>query len=331
MRKFSSADRIAADTWRHTDKEDIVPNYPFLTEALHADWPAYPTGHGVDHALDTLCNLPPGTRFTAIDDIDQSLLMVAMDHLEPDEANEYHPDHHHVALWHEDLRLLRDMGLAEGFSEPTADELRDEWADFAMGQPKDRRAAAWLNAMECDWKGLLRKEAEKDEITTGSISRSGIAVSPAGWKRHHERLSALEVHPDLEPRALVLADLGYHDVAAREAGAALVDSLRRRTGADLSGQPLVDAYVERIVESAGINGAFQRHVRNELRALLLCLRREAGGAVDLALARCHALLRRTGMVLKMLDHADEGPTCYQDIMLVPRPEEPAVDNSEIPF
>lgn len=108
-------------------------------------------------------------------------------------------------------------------------------------------------------------------------------------------------------------------------------SLRQRAGVALCGEPLLDAYVEKIVGKAGINGAYQRHVRNELRSLLLCVEREAGDAADLEPARCHALLARAGMVLEMLDLADEGSTCFQDIMLVPRPDEPTLDNNEIPF
>ena len=309
-----------------------MPHYLFLTEALHADWPAYPVGHGLDHALDTLCNLPPGTRLTAIDDIDQCLLLVAMDHRKQDEADEYHADHHHTALWHDDLRALRDAGLVEGFREPlTADELQDVWCEEATKLPEDLRGRALVRAVTYDWDGLLQEEAEKDELTTHSIKPTGLTVTPAGWKRHHERLSAFEVHPDLESRALKLVDLGYHDVAVREAGVALEGSLRCRTGSELSGLPLVDVYVERIVDKAGTNGAFQRHVCNELRALLLCLCREAGGRVDLEPARCHALLCRVGMIFEMLDQADEGSTCFQDIVLVPRPEEPVLEDSEIPF
>ena len=306
-----------------------MPHYLFLTEALHANWPAYPVGHGVDHALDTLCNLPPGTRFTAIDDIDQCLLLLAMDH---HKADEYNADHHHAAVWHEDLRLLRDQGLVEGFRKPlSAEELQDVWCEQAMKNPVDLRGPALVRAVTFDWDGMLQEEAEKDEITMHSTSEAGLTVTPAGWKRHHERLSTFEVHPNLESRAMALADLGYYNVAVHEAGVAVEDSLRRRTAADLDGQPLVDAYAERIVEKAGINGAFQRHVRNELRALLLCLRQEAGGAVDLDTARCHALLCRVGMMFRMLDQADEGSTCFQDIVLVPQPEEPVLTDEEIPF
>ena len=309
-----------------------MPGFPVLIEAIHADWPAYPAGHDVDPALDALCTLPPGTRFAAIDDIDQSLLLVASDHRKPGEADEYDPDNYHAALWHDDLRALRDQGLVVGFREPlTAEELKDVWCEEGMKLPEDLRGRALVRAVTFDWDALLREEADKDEITTSSVSREGLVVSPAGWTRHNERLSACEVHPDLQRRALPLADLGYCDVAVREAAVAVEDSLRRRTGTDLSGRLLLDAYVEHIVRMAGIDGAFQRHVRNELRCLMLCIRQEAGSVVDLDGARCQALLRRSGLVLEMLDKADVGSTRFQDIMLVPRPEEPILSDEEIPF
>lgn len=196
---------------------------------------------------------------------------------------------------------------------------------------EDLRGKALVQATADDWEAAARGMDEKDEINMHSISMAGLTVTAKGWKRHHERLAAFEVHPDLERRTTALADLGYRDVAVREAAVVVQASLRRRAGVELSGRPLLDAYMEKIVGKAGINGAFKRHVRGELRSLLLCVEHEAGDAADLEPGRCHALLARAGMVLGMLDLADEGSTCFQDIVLAPRPDEPVRDNSEIPF
>lgn len=178
-----------------------MPRYTFLTEALHADWPAYPVGHGVDHALDTLCNLPPGARFAAIDDIDRCLLLLDMDHRAPGEADDCHTDHHHVAIWHEDLRALRDQGLAEGFCPaPTAEELCETWCDEAVNMSENLRGKALVRAAAHDWEAVVQEMVGKDEITMGSISTEGLAVTDKGWARHHERLAAFEVAPALATR-----------------------------------------------------------------------------------------------------------------------------------
>ncbi len=306
--------------------------HKIVFESLHADWPVYPANQGMDRALDTLCKLPPGTRFSGADDIDQCLLLVARDHLSPGhEADPYHPDHHHAAVWHEDLRLLRDNGLVQGFGKPaSAEELRDQWAELASELPEDQRGAAWVRAMAFDWKGLLEEEAERDEITLRSISEVGLTVTPKGWARHRQQIRMFEVHPDMERRVLPLLEVGFNEVAVREVAVIVQDSMRRRAGVDLAGQPLLDAYMGMIVDHAGIDGAFQRHVRSELRSLLLCVDLEAGRVMDLEPRRCHTLVYRAARLLEKLDRADTGFTCHQDLVLRQKPI-PEPSDEEIPF
>src|SRR2546422_3952053 len=43
-------------------------------EILHADWPAYPRGHGIRTTLSALAEYPGNTRFFPIDNIDQCTL-----------------------------------------------------------------------------------------------------------------------------------------------------------------------------------------------------------------------------------------------------------------
>src|SRR5262249_35060443 len=43
-------------------------------EILHADWPAYPRGHGIRSTLNALAEYPRNTRFFPIDNIDQCTL-----------------------------------------------------------------------------------------------------------------------------------------------------------------------------------------------------------------------------------------------------------------
>ena len=96
-----------------------MPKFRFYLERLHANWPAYPAAHGPELALETLCWFPAGTHFEVVDDIDQCLLMLAREYVDPrNEADRYSERHFHVAVWRKDLRLLRDRGWVSGVSFP---------------------------------------------------------------------------------------------------------------------------------------------------------------------------------------------------------------------
>jgi hypothetical protein len=70
-------------------------------EVLHADWPAYPRGHGLRAALSALADFPSSESFYRIDSIDRcSLFLVGR---KPD-RNAFDKALFHVALWDDDLR-----------------------------------------------------------------------------------------------------------------------------------------------------------------------------------------------------------------------------------
>lgn len=77
-------------------------------EVLHANWPAYPTGHGIESALSVLADFPSNTEFFAIDNIDQCTLFVAG---KMTEGNELDKNLFHVALWDEDLCEIAQKGF----------------------------------------------------------------------------------------------------------------------------------------------------------------------------------------------------------------------------
>lgn len=80
-------------------------------EILHADWPAYPRGHGVSVSIRAMTEFPLGTGFFPIDNIDQCTLFVVG--VRP-ETDQYGPHHIHVALWDEDLQTCQDSGYIDG-------------------------------------------------------------------------------------------------------------------------------------------------------------------------------------------------------------------------
>jgi hypothetical protein len=95
-------------------------------EVLHADWPAYPRGHGIATALTALAEYPRGTKFFPIDKIDQCTLFVIGD--KPKE-NPLGSQHLHVAIWDDDLRGCASAQFVEG----VRDEGKDEFLTFPDG------------------------------------------------------------------------------------------------------------------------------------------------------------------------------------------------------
>ena len=71
-------------------------------EVLHADWPAYPIGHGLVATLAPFSEFPDLTSFFPIDRIDLCTLFVA-DKIPIDDK--FHKRHYHIALWDEDIQL----------------------------------------------------------------------------------------------------------------------------------------------------------------------------------------------------------------------------------
>src|SRR5262245_29297320 len=92
--------------------ENVFANHPGFMRCeagfvvLHADWPAYPLGHGLRPSIASLAEYPAKTRFWPIDRIDQCTLFVAGDVPKKDPYNE---GLFHVAIWDEDLVELTQM------------------------------------------------------------------------------------------------------------------------------------------------------------------------------------------------------------------------------
>ena len=87
-------------------------------EVLHADWPAYPGGHGWRLALRSLVVFPSIVRFLVLGDIDQCLLFVSVGSgscLEPT-GDLRDPKWFRVVVWRDDLRELHERGLISGVS-----------------------------------------------------------------------------------------------------------------------------------------------------------------------------------------------------------------------
>lgn len=80
-------------------------------EVLHADWPAYPIGHGIRNALSRFADFPLDTQFSAIDNIDQCTLFIVKGIRH---GGEYDKRNYHIALWDEDIRKLAQNNFISG-------------------------------------------------------------------------------------------------------------------------------------------------------------------------------------------------------------------------
>jgi len=81
-------------------------------QVLHADWPAYPSGHGVRAALAALSDFPDDIDFFPIDRIDNCTLFV----VGTVKGDEFSKNHFHVALEDNDIRELARSGYISGVS-----------------------------------------------------------------------------------------------------------------------------------------------------------------------------------------------------------------------
>jgi hypothetical protein len=164
-------------------------------EVLHADWPAYPAGHGWELALRCLAVFPQGVRFRQLDDIDQCRLFIAVGSgpcLEPI-GDLYDQKWFHVAIWTRDLIELVSGDLVSGVLSPY------------------EAARAWYENLEPSWVEKInlpepRPEDFKEASTELYVSTEGLVVTSKG----HGCVSPLHpdpstAHPALRERIEVLA------------------------------------------------------------------------------------------------------------------------------
>lgn len=295
--------------------------------AIHADWPTYP-GPGPLYALYDMGQLPHGTEFSLIDDIDQCCLFVAS--ARPAQVDEWSEDAFHVAAWHSDLADMADDWLIDGIV--TASD---------MWQRKERleedRAAARLQlnnsggVIEEDPSGIeyvvqdgdrypladyyyysgirpddLLEEFEasdrRPDILFPDYSRS-ISMTPRGWARLEEQLRHQSALSNFD-RLKRLSSLGLYDTAIRDAGVLLETMLRRATGSKQYGLRLVDIYIRRLAGERRLSTASIRRLRTDLRSAFKFIRNEfAHQFTEVPQDRALALLSRLAFLIELVERS----------------------------
>jgi hypothetical protein len=277
----------------------------FGIEVLHADWPAYPAGHGRNTAIKALAVFPSDVRFIQIDDIDQCLLFVATGSgscLDP-KGDLTDPKWFHVAVWRDDLNELHKQGLISGVSQITAYE--------AALRYYERHKDLYVR-----FNGELRplnlpypqpEQFDEDEPTVAQISAQGIAVTAAGADilvSLARSLGDLEI--DIRRRAEPLLSIPLYDTAIREAGIILETRLREITASTSFGQALIEEYYKLLCSRyGGKPRSIFKILRGELRTIFKFIRNDFAHALrDISSSQCRVLLDRTSSALEAINQIE---------------------------
>lgn len=276
-------------------------HYGLSMEAIHADWPTYPTGHGMDIALKTVCLFPPESRLVEISDIDRCSLLLRA----PKPTDPFDSKHRHVAIWHKELIELAEMGLVDGvrgeneYQAALAQHriLEDLVAKGAYILMEDgRKEPIRIRDPPAREDYLEAEEADNERPHTHAlIHAAGLMVTQKGWAYLEKRCTTRAPHPWYAGRVAPLVALGQHDTAIREASVILESKLREKFARDSKsfGEALLAEVFSGMTERDGGTTAYNLGLRSELRTLFAFVRNEfAHNLVPLTLARCNVLLER---------------------------------------
>lgn len=282
--------------------------YEYGFEAIHADWPCYPAGHGCEIALFSLCFFPSGTHFEVVDEIDQCLLLMAREYMHsPSSKDLFSPQHFHVAIWHEDLLQMRDAEWVDGFY---IFETGDQYRSFILAEyvnklpdPLKKKNIEFINTVD-DSKWLERAQKANQEI---NLTEYGLSVTEVGWTQIDQIIDSEKISVTLRNRTDPLAKIGYYDAAVRDAAILLESAMRNAIGSTHWGLRLIDEFYDNIKDKFGDWAAIDLTLRNELRAIFKFTRNEfAHNFVEISEERYNAIIFRISRALVFIEQiADE--------------------------
>ena len=171
----------------------------------------------------------------------------------------------------------------------SAAERREHFLRWSEEMPDPVREDATIFAASYDWETLTPEGVW--ELNKLGVADEGVSVSPAGWQHLYQTTSPPKLDVRLAGRVEALVTTGLYDSAVREASVILESSLRQRlnAGPEMYGRRLLRRYAEHASSKAGLHGAFQRHLRSELRTVFMFVRNEfAHSIVELDVGRCYA-------------------------------------------
>jgi hypothetical protein len=278
------------------------------------------------HALYDMGQLPHGTEFSLIDDIDQCCLFVASGR--PSQVDEWSEEAFHVAAWHSDLADLADDWLIDGVVTASDMETRKARLEIERAEARSQIETSG-GAIEDDSSGEqyvvldgaryplseyyyysgirpddLLEEFEslnpKPDVLFSDYSRS-ISMTSNGWARLEEQLRHEFALSNFD-RLKRLSDLELYDTAIRDAGVLLETVLRKATGSKQYGLRLVDIYVRKLAEERHLSTASIRRLRTDLRSAFKFIRNEfAHQFIEVPQDRALALLSRLASLIELAE------------------------------
>jgi hypothetical protein len=244
-------------------------------EAIHADWPVYPIGHGIDLALENLSYFDLNTRFYVKDDIDKALLFVDKAPSE-EKAHTYF----YLSLWHEDLINLWKEGLIINIQPLTEYQYHKKKFDEIVHLSKDPKFDQKGHLLIKHKDGLTLTYNKPTEQEGTNLSYDFAAV-PKGYIELTERGKQLilnqhmvitfdkEINSRIEP----LLNIEYFDSAVREAAILLETKIKGyHEKNDLYGWKLINCHYNFLIKKLGYESAYLKCYRNELRTAFTFIR-----------------------------------------------------------
>jgi hypothetical protein len=258
-----------------------------ILEAIHADWPIYPPGHGWQLGLRTLANYPFGTEFYEISDIDRCKLFINFKPKKTMDLFAY--KHYHCALWHEDLIELKNLGFIKGVrgvSEYEYDLWKFNKLKNDLGNQLNVDDDGNIIFYFKDDKNKLIQSVYKKPINDYDEEEFGIfedcVIIPKCIKLTRKGMLELaklsqnyNLNHKLNEIVNPLIKIDRFDTAIREASLLIEFSIKRYHNIKLFGQKLIDFHIKKIIEN---NNNFYssaiKSYRSELRTVFKFIRND---------------------------------------------------------
>jgi hypothetical protein len=245
-------------------------------EIIHANWPAYPIGHGVQAAMENLSCFSRDTIFYPIDDIDGILLCI---NEEPRMKEPFHPKYYHIALWHDDLHELNRIRIISGIQGLTPWQWEFmQFENLAKSIPNPEFDPAG-NLILHDEEGNSFIYKKPEVLTLNEDNFEAFVWAPSGKFQLTEfgkdqldnSHSNYEINRDILERVGPVIEINYFDTAVREASIMLEMILKKLHCTNDYGQRLVNLHCEVVRKKFG-EAAYLKWHRTELRTFFNFIR-----------------------------------------------------------
>ena len=256
--------------------------------AIHADWPMYPSEHGIEESLWSLGQFPREATFRPIDMIDRCCLFVID---EPtSKVDPFDEKRFHVALWEDDIKQLFEHEFVE------CAESYGDGAAMSNTRLRSRPSRLeWFNG----------KFVATGPENTWLYEEAPIRLTNSGWRELDGLLRSdrVPLHRLVVERAIPIAEIGRYDSAVREACVSLESRLREIVGSDAYGLTLVGQFISLLPVPPFIS-AYVKVMRGDLRTAFKYVRNDyAHNLRVIDETQCRALLARLSVILESVDAA----------------------------